>query len=163
MPGLTSLCPVVLEQTIGMLGRLRKARECAQARAAQTFLERRQQQVKAEEDSPSPNKGPPAASSHPEGSEAPVMAASAAQLPSNGDILQPAAAGSDGDAGSPAGIQQKPEEQIAETEAEEAERVHAQFMTMLLQAIEQTLDTSQFEDSCRALLGTSSHLPSGVC
>ncbi len=65
----------------------------------------------------------------------------------------PAGHGVEDEPGSPEGVQQKPEEQVAATEPEEAERIHAQFMAMLLQGIEQTLDTSQFEDSCRALLG----------
>lgn len=130
--------------------RLRKARECAQARAAQTFLERSQQQVKSEQDAASPSAPVP---STVEGASAP---AGPAEPASNGMALPEATeTTADEEAGSPTGFRHKPAEPIAATEPEEAERIHAQFMSMLLQAIEQSLDTSQFEDSCRALLGES--------
>ena len=129
--------------------RLRKARECAQARAAQTFLERSQQQVKSEVDAASPSTAAP---SNADGASAPAAPAKPA---SNGVAPEAVDTTADEEAGSPTGFRHKPEEPIAATEPEEAERIHAQFMTMLLQAIEQSLDTSQFEDSCRALLGES--------
>lgn len=130
--------------------RLRKARQCAQARAAQTFLERSQQQVKSEQDAASPSAPVPSGADGASAAAAPAKPASNGVAPS--EAIETTA---DDEAGSPTGFRHKPEEPIAATEPEEAERIHAQFMSMLLQAIEQSLDTSQFEDSCRALLGES--------
>ncbi len=39
----------------------------------------------------------------------------------------------------------------------EAEKLHEQFMKLLLDALDSTIDSSGYEDSCRALLGTSSY------
>ena len=107
--------------------------------------------MKAENDSASTKPGE--AVGAPQGNAAgpSTTAAASEEATANGSEAQPAG---DGEPGSPSGIQQKQEDQVAATEPEEAERIHAQFMAMLLQAIEQSLDTSQFEDSCRALLGS---------
>ncbi len=39
----------------------------------------------------------------------------------------------------------------------EAEKLHDHFMKLLLEALDSTIDSSGYEDSCRALLGTSSY------
>lgn len=105
--------------------------------------------MKGEEQAASPSAAVPSGA---DGASAPAATAEPA---SNGVAPEVRETPADEEAGSPTGFRHKPEEPIAATEPEEAERIHAQFMTMLLQAIEQSLDTSQFEDSCRALLGES--------
>ena len=48
--------------------------------------------------------------------------------------------------------------QEAAARAEEAARLHREFMSMLRQVLDGHMDSSTFEDSCRALLGTNSYV-----
>jgi histone deacetylase complex regulatory component SIN3 len=42
--------------------------------------------------------------------------------------------------------------------AEESARLHREFMGMLRQVLDGHMDSSTFEDTCRALLGTNSYV-----
>jgi len=42
--------------------------------------------------------------------------------------------------------------------AEEAARLHREFMSMLRRVLDGHMDSSSFEDQCRALLGTNSYV-----
>lgn len=48
--------------------------------------------------------------------------------------------------------------QEAAARAEEAARLHREFMSMLRRVLDGHMDSSNFEDSCRALLGTNSYV-----
>jgi len=48
--------------------------------------------------------------------------------------------------------------QEAAARAEEAARLHREFMSMLRRVLDGHMDSSTFEDSCRALLGTNSYV-----
>ena len=43
---------------------------------------------------------------------------------------------------------------VAVQDDEAAKRIHGQFMQMAMQLIDGRMDSSQYEDSCRQLLGT---------
>lgn len=42
--------------------------------------------------------------------------------------------------------------------AEEAQRLHREFISMLRKVLDGHMDSSMFEDQCRALLGTNSYV-----
>lgn len=48
--------------------------------------------------------------------------------------------------------------EVATQDDEAAKRIHGQFMQMAMQLIDGRMDSSQYEDSCRQLLGTKPYL-----
>ena len=53
--------------------------------------------------------------------------------------------------------------EVAVQDDDQAQRIHGEFMQMALQLVDGRLDSSQYEDSCRQLLGMASCFPYLVC